>query len=235
MRRLQKLSRRETALAVAALLLPVPLFAQSGLSVPLPGAVEQGLGSLITLDSDNGAASSDYKTKASDLTVSESGAAATQGKRSGRESIAITRDGDETTASESGDAAAAESGQGGSDETAGDGGGTPTGGDPGGADDDAAGSPGDPSGSANEPSGGSSGAGGGSAGSGSGPSLLVTGTGQGGSVGAGADDGGIRIDTAASEDGAGSGDTQAGVEITGVEGAPSGTSVTVPTGGIGLP
>jgi len=45
-----RLSRRELALVAAALLLPVPVIAESGLSLPFPDAVQQGFGSLITLD-----------------------------------------------------------------------------------------------------------------------------------------------------------------------------------------
>lgn len=48
-----KLSRRDAALLAGARLLPVPLLAQSGLSIPLPGAVERGLGSLVTLDTND--------------------------------------------------------------------------------------------------------------------------------------------------------------------------------------
>jgi hypothetical protein len=44
--------RREAALVAAALLLPIPLLALSGLTVPLPGVVERSLGSLVTLDTD---------------------------------------------------------------------------------------------------------------------------------------------------------------------------------------
>ena len=45
-----RLSRRELALVAAALLLPVPLIAESGLSLPVPGAVERGFGSQIALE-----------------------------------------------------------------------------------------------------------------------------------------------------------------------------------------
>lgn len=41
------LSRREAAFVVIALLLPIPLFAASGLGVPLPGVVDDGLTSLL--------------------------------------------------------------------------------------------------------------------------------------------------------------------------------------------
>ena len=47
-----RLSRRELALVAAALLLPVPLIAESGLSLPVPGAVERGFGSHIALEAD---------------------------------------------------------------------------------------------------------------------------------------------------------------------------------------
>ena len=44
------LSRRELGLVAAALLVPLPLFALTGFSVPLPNAIERGLGGLITID-----------------------------------------------------------------------------------------------------------------------------------------------------------------------------------------
>lgn len=47
---LRILSRRELALVAAALLLPMPVFAMTGLNVPLPNAIERGLGELVTIE-----------------------------------------------------------------------------------------------------------------------------------------------------------------------------------------
>jgi hypothetical protein len=63
-----RMSRRELALVAAALLLPVPLIAESGLSLPVPGAVKHGFGSLITLDADRDSSGTTARG-----TVSESG------------------------------------------------------------------------------------------------------------------------------------------------------------------
>ena len=78
-----RLSRREAMLVAAALLLPIPVFAQSGLSVPLPGVVERGLGSLVTLE----ASDEQSGTKATGQ-VSENGR---NDRRSGRASLRIVR------------------------------------------------------------------------------------------------------------------------------------------------
>jgi hypothetical protein len=77
------MSRRELALVAAALLLPVPLIAESGLSLPVPGAVKHGFGSLITLDADRDSSGTTARG-----TVSESG---TSPSHSGSASLSIAR------------------------------------------------------------------------------------------------------------------------------------------------
>jgi hypothetical protein len=77
------MSRRELALVAAVLLLPVPLIAESGLSLPLPGAVRHGFGALITLDADRDSSGTTARG-----TVSENG---TSPSHSGTASLSIAR------------------------------------------------------------------------------------------------------------------------------------------------
>ena len=79
----RRLSRPEAVLVAAALLLPIPLFAQSGLSVPLPGVVERGLGSLVTVD-----ATDERSETSATGRASENG---TGDRRSARTSLRISR------------------------------------------------------------------------------------------------------------------------------------------------
>ena len=78
-----RMSRRELALVAAALLLPLPLIAESGLSLPVPGGVKHGFGSLITLDADRDSSGTTARG-----TVSESG---TRPSHSGSASLSIAR------------------------------------------------------------------------------------------------------------------------------------------------
>jgi hypothetical protein len=78
-----RMSRRELALVAAALLLPVPMIAESGLSMPVPGAVKHGFGPLITLDADR-----DGTETTASSTVAESAASPS---RSGSASLSMAR------------------------------------------------------------------------------------------------------------------------------------------------
>lgn len=223
----ERLLQRQTLLVAAALLLPIPLFAQSGLSVPLPGVVERGLGSLVTLEANDERSG----TKATG-NAAENGR---ESRRSGRGSLRIVRGGGIPTVLESG----SPSGTGNrdpaaSDKPAGDGGGggtAPAGSDPDGAGaGDDAGSPGDPA--PTDP--GSSGDASGETGSTAGPTLGVTAAGQGASNGVSAGAGGLGVDL-----GADNGDTAdgssgaAGVQVTNEDGSQTGVGTAVP--GVGVP
>jgi hypothetical protein len=51
-----RLSRRELGLVAAALLVPLPLFALTGFSAPLPNAIDRGLGGLVAIEAQDRAA-----------------------------------------------------------------------------------------------------------------------------------------------------------------------------------
>jgi len=70
------LSRRELALVAAALLLPVPLLTQTGLNLPLPNALERGLGALLTLDSEDERSGARATTGPSEIAPRDGGSAA---------------------------------------------------------------------------------------------------------------------------------------------------------------
>jgi len=89
-----RISRREAALVAAALLLPIPILAQSGLSVPLPGGVERGLGSLVTLDSED--------RRSGTQTTGRASARSDSARQSGRGSLRIGRGGRAATLLENG-------------------------------------------------------------------------------------------------------------------------------------
>ena len=78
-----RLSRREVALVAAALLVPMPVFAMTGLNAPLPNAIERGLGGLVTIEAHDGQSGAPAR-----LHASENGAKAT---RSANASVVVTR------------------------------------------------------------------------------------------------------------------------------------------------
>jgi hypothetical protein len=79
----RRLSRRELGLVAAALLIPLPLFAATGFSAPLPNAIERAFGGRVVIDGQD-------KQTGSSTTVAaaESGTAV---KRSAKGSLALTR------------------------------------------------------------------------------------------------------------------------------------------------
>lgn len=79
----RRLSRRELGLVAAALLIPLPLFAATGFSAPLPNAIERAFGGQVVIDAQD-------KQSGSSATVAaaESGTGA---KRSAKGSVALTR------------------------------------------------------------------------------------------------------------------------------------------------
>ncbi|HEU0245895.1 MAG TPA: hypothetical protein VFR38_02310 [Gaiellaceae bacterium] len=217
------LSKRELALVAAALLLPVPLFAQSSLSLPLPGAVARGFGSLVTLEANDERSGTSARGRASETGANE--------RRSGRASLAVTRAGGSTATSEEG---SGEGGAGTAAESAGSQGAedAPADGDPKGGDDtDDEGSPGSP-GSTDTPAG--DGGGGSQAELGASLTVAAPGTSTGVSVGAGGAvvDADVGADSGATEDDATVG---ASVEVTDTSGSSTGTGASVPSPGVSLP
>ena len=217
-----RLSRREALLVGAALLLPIPVFAQSGLSVPLPGVVERGLGSLVTLE----ATDEQSGTKATGH-VSENGR---NDRRSGRASLRIVRGGRVPTVLNDGQTGA-DNGSTESGKPAGDGGGTgntPAGGQPegDGGGGGGAGSPGNPKSPRTS-----------AVGSGTGSvnqsGVTVTAAGQGAGTGASAVTDGLGIDVGADNGGAGSGEPgSVSVDVTNEDGSNTGAGGTLP--GVGV-
>lgn len=225
-----QISRRDAALVAAALLIPIPVLAQSGLSVPLPSAVERSLGSLVTLDSN------DQRTGTQ--TTGNASADNPDGQASGRASLRIHRPGGVAQLVEDETQMAADSSQTASDESVGDsdgGGETSTEGDPGeaggGSD---AGSPGEPAssdGPESPPSDSGSGSGGGSVASTAEPGLQVSAAGSGSSATVSVGTEGIGIDLGADEGGTAGDETGLEVDVTQPDGSSTGTGVTIP--GIG--
>ena len=218
-----RLSRREAMLVAAALLLPIPVFAQSGLSVPLPGVVERGLGSLVTLE----ARDEQSGTKATGQ-VSENGR---NDRRSGRASLRIVRGGRVPTVLTDGTQTGTDNDSStGPGKPAGDDGGTgntPAGGDPegDGGGEGGAGSPGDPNSHATPASGSDSGS--------VQTGVTVTATGQGAGTGVSAGTGGVSIDVGADNGDAGGDEPgSVGVDVTDEDGSSTGASATLP--GVGI-
>jgi len=213
------LSKRELALVAAALLLPVPLFAQSGLSLPLPGAVERGFGSLVTLEANDERSGTSANGQASESGANE--------RRSGRASLAVTRAGGSTATSEG----SGEDGTGTAEESAGSQGAddAPADGDPKGGDDtDDEGSSGSP-GSTDTPAG--DGGGGSQAEPGASLTVAAPGTSTGVSVGAG----GAAVDAVGASGAADDANVGASVEVTDTSGSSTGTGASVPSPGVSLP
>jgi hypothetical protein len=242
------LSRREAALVACALLIPVPLLAQSGLSVPLPSGIERSLSSLVTISADDAHSGTQVTGDAS--AVNENG------EGSSRASLSIGL-GDSTanplqdaaallapptTVLEAGSASSAAGGNSGA--SAGpagagtDGGGPPTGDDPGeaghGGD---AGPPGDPDDPehAGEPA--PSGAGGGTSAGPTGPppSLPAVSAAEGSrgvDAGVRAGTGAVDVDLAADESGTGGDALDVHVAAEDGEGSSTGVGVTLPVPGL---
>lgn len=221
----RNLSGREGLLVAAALLLPIPLFAQSGLSVPLPG-VDRGLGSLVTVDATDERSGSATKQSGSEN--------ATGDRRSSGGSPSIGRG--ERLQTLPGQGAWGSDGGGDSavfDMPGGEAGDTlspPAGGGAAGGSDGGVGSresPGGPDGpaapeSSTEP------------GSSTQPGVSVTGQGQGARPGISAGTGGIGVDVGADNADAGSDEPgSVGVEVTSVDGSNRGAGTTLP--GVGIP
>jgi len=220
------LSGREAALVAAALLLPIPLFAQSGLSVPLPGVVERGLGSLVTLDAGDERSGTQATGQASENGRND--------RRSARGSLRIARAEGTPTVLADGTSTGADSGSSAtSDKPAGDdggGGNAPAGGDPEG---DGDGSPGDPESPETPASGSGSGS---DAGSGNQTGVNVSAGGQGTGTGVSAGTGGLGVDVGSDNGGAGTEDAgSAGVEVTGEDGSSTGVGTTVPGASVPAP
>lgn len=218
-----QISRRDAALVAAALLIPIPVLAQSGLSVPLPGAVVRSLGSLVTLDSN------DQRTGTQ--TTGSASADNPDGQASGRASLRIHRPSGVAQLVEDETQMAADSSQTASNESVGDsdgGGETPTEGDPGeaggGSD---AGSPGEPA-SSDGPKSPPSGSGSGTVASTSEPGLQVSAAGSGSSATVSAGTEGIGIDLGADEGGTAGDETGLEVDVTQPDGSSTGAGVTIP-------
>jgi hypothetical protein len=79
----RRLSRRELGLVAAALLVPLPLFAATGLSAPLPNAIERAFGGQVVID-----AQDTQRGSSATVAAAESGTGA---KRSAKGSLALTR------------------------------------------------------------------------------------------------------------------------------------------------
>ena len=79
----RRLSRRELGLVAAALLIPLPLFAATGLSAPLPNAIERAFGGQVVVDAQDEQAGSSVTVAAA-----ESGKGV---KRSAKGSLVLTR------------------------------------------------------------------------------------------------------------------------------------------------
>ena len=227
----RRLSRPEAVLVAAALLLPIPLFAQSGLSVPLPGVVERGLGSLVTVDA------TDERSG-----TSATGRASENGKgdrRSARTSLRIGRSaglspvlrGETQTGSGSG--GSPESGTPAGDDR--ESGTAPAEGEPEGDGGGGAGSPGDPSTPDDAPAAGSeSGSGSGTrSGSGNQTSVSGTGQGQGAKAGVSAGTGGLAVDVGADNGATGSeAPGSVGVDVTAEDGSQTSAGTALPSVGV---
>lgn len=226
----RRLGRREGLLVAAALLLPIPLFAQSGLSVPLPGVVEGGLGSLVTVDATDERSGTRGTANASEKGKSD--------RRSGRGSPRISRGSRMPMLfEEESQAGSASGGSADLDSPAGEKGGidnAPAGGDPEGGGDGGAGSPGDP-GSPDAPAAGS---GTGAGASDSGPAgqtgVSIREHGQGTTSGISAGSGGLSVDLGADNGGAGDDEPgSVGVSVTSEDGSSAGAGTALP--GVGIP
>jgi hypothetical protein len=223
----RRLSRRELGLVAAALLVPLPVFAATGLSAPLPNAIERALGDLVVIEAQ------DERTGSSVAVAgSEDGAGA---KRSANGSIAVTRGGragrglspsavsslvpSSTDRNDTGGDTDTQTQHESSPDQNGGGTGSPhqpaAPGESGPADDSAADHP-----PANLTA----------------PSAQIGVSGQGTGVAVSVGPSGVRVDTGADSGGAESdGEGHAGVSVTGSDGSSTGGGVTVPGLGVALP
>lgn len=240
-----KFTKRDAAIVAAVLLLPIPVLAQSGLGVPLPGGVQRSFGSLVTLDSDD---------KQTGTETTGRGSGGTQGERqSGRGSLRIGTGRLGTTALQNGTpesapagseqgaqktAGASGSGSGNAPaesqpEGAGDGGGAGSSGDSG-TSDDSGGSAGSAGSGGSGESGSSQAASGGpEAGSPSRGSLSVTGSGPGSGAGASAGEDGLGLDVGADDGAAAGEESTVTADVTQQDGSTTGVGAAVPgTGGV---
>ena len=222
-------SGRDTAIVAAALLLPIPLFARAGLSLPFSGGLEKSLGSLITLDSEDGTTGTQPSGRAS--AESDDGRQAGQGSlrmSPGLNPLTVFRTQVPTLSSSQSDEGTSQTA--GVDQGSGD---APAGSEPEGADD--AGGAGSPGGSGEEPATDSSG--GGTEGSAPAPAprqgaagspLSVNARGEGSTATVSAGEGGLDVNVGVN-DSARSGDgSDAGVSVTQPDGSSTGTETTVP-------
>jgi hypothetical protein len=224
-----RIARRETLLVAGVLLVPLPLFALSGLNVPLPGVLERGLGSLVTLDAE----ADPTDTKAS-LRPADGGQGAERREQGSlgvpRGRRALTRPGLAQTLESDGtseNSAGAATDRGGESPPAGE---TPEGAGGGGG---------------SGPSGGSEPAGesqGGAAAVGSAaqpaaaPKITVGAGAQGTSGGVSVGPSGIAVDDVADNGSGTSGDTSsAGIAVTGEDGRQTGVGTEIPAGGVAIP
>jgi hypothetical protein len=239
-----KFTKRDAAIVAAVLLLPIPVLAQSGFGVPLPGGVQRSFGSLVTLDGDD---------KQTGTQTTGHGSGGTQGERqSGKGSLRIGTGRRGTTALKNGTpgsaaagseqgaqktAGASGSGSGNAPaesepEGAGDGGGAGSSGDSGTSDDSggSAGSAG--SGSSGESGSSQAASGGPEASSPSrGTGLLVTGSGPGSGAGASAGEDGLGLDLGADDGAAAGEESTARADVTQQDGSTTGVGGAVPGAG----
>lgn len=232
-----RLSRRELALVAAAALLPVPILAISGVSAPLPDAIERGIGSVVTLDAEDERSG-----------VEATGDVAEHGntqRRSERGRLRITRKGGlaatrmdglaRSLGTEIGAGGAANDGQTHEDAGSSGEGETPAEGEPEGDGNGGPSSPGSPKSPGTEsPESSGSGVGPASAADGE-PELRVTAAGQGTGAGVSVGTSGVSVDESADTGGAGSNGATVGVDVTDSDGSTTDLRVDVPASGASLP
>lgn len=226
------LPRREALPIAAALLLPIPFFAQSGLSVPLPDVVERGLGSLVTVDATDERSGTRATGNATEVVDND--------RRSSRDSPRIGRG--ERLPTLLGEEPQAGSGSGGSPEPGsrvGADGRTITppaeGDQEGGGDGGALGDP-DPRNPEAPVAGGSASGSGTGSGSGNQKGVTITGQDQGATSGISAGTGGLSVDVGADNGEAGGDEPgSVGVEVTSEDGSSAGVGTAPPDVGVPSP
>jgi hypothetical protein len=230
-----RLSRRELALVAAAALLPVPILTISGVSAPLPDAIERGIGSVVTLDAEDERSG-----------VEATGDVAEHGntqRRSERGRLRITRKGGVTrmdslagiVGPETAAGGAANDGQTHEDAGSSGEGEAPAEGEPEGDGNGGPSSPGSPKSPGTEsPESSGSGVGPASGADGE-PELRVTAAGQGTGAGVSVGTSGVSVDENADTGGAGSNSATVDVGLTDSDGSTTGLRVDVPASGVSLP
>jgi hypothetical protein len=238
-----KFTKRDAAIVAAVLLLPIPVLAQSGLGVPLPGGVQRSFGSLVTLDSDD---------KQTGTQTTGRGSGGTQGERqSGKGSLRMGTGRRGTTALKNGTpgsaaagseqgaqktAGASGSGSGNAPaeskpEGAGDGGGAGSSGDSG-TSDGSSGSGGSADSGSGESGSSQAASGGPEASSPSGGTgLLVTGSGPGSGAGASAGEDGLSLDLGADDGAAAGEESTVRADVSQQDGSTTGVGGAVPGAG----